>query len=140
MASPPASTASSGSAGGSCEAHGTYKFGAITFCSDFDNGNLRRVEPINSGSGSNQPLCFNIWTAPDNAGSDVESNHCSWYYFSVTGLAKQATLRIVSALLIIVLSHVIAKVMLYLFGFRIAAHHEHEEARGSVSQRHATSV
>lgn len=82
---------------GACEAHGTYTFGTITFCSDFDNGNLRRVVPVSSGSGAGQPLCFNIWTAPDNAGSEVESNHCSWYYFSVTGLAKNANLRIVSS-------------------------------------------
>jgi hypothetical protein len=93
------STAALGSSSGSsgdepyvCESHGTFSFGGITFSSDFDNGNLRRVVPV----GQQQPLDFNIWTAPDNAGSEVESNHCSWYYFSVSGLPKNATLKIVS--------------------------------------------
>ena len=61
----------------------------ITFSSNFDNGNLARVE--RSGT---KPYDFRIWTAPDNMGTVHQSKPGFWFYFIVSGLPAGATLRI----------------------------------------------
>lgn len=47
-----------------------------TFSSQFDSGNLGRVEQVS-------PDVFALWTVPDCFGSQVESSCRSWFYFSV---------------------------------------------------------
>lgn len=70
-------------------AHNVFCFDGITFSSNFDNGNLARVEKV-----PNKSHDFRIWTAPDNMGSDYQSRHCAWFHFSVTGLPMGCVLRI----------------------------------------------
>ena len=56
----------------------TLEDGTI-FSSNFDNGNLARVEK------SNKPGEYLIWTAPDNMGSSFQSSHCAWFHFMIHG-------------------------------------------------------
>lgn len=74
---------------GKCPAHNIFNFGDVTFSSNFDNGNLAKVEQV-----PNKSFEFRIWTAPDNMGSSYQSKHCAWYYFMVTGLPQGCVLRI----------------------------------------------
>ena len=74
-----------------CRGHTTLTVDGLTFCSDFDNGNLRSVEE--SGRSGYD---FQVWTAPDNCGTQYESGHSSWFHFSVTGLPKNSTIKFVS--------------------------------------------
>lgn len=78
----------------STPAHNIFEFdGDVTFSSNFDNGNLAKVEKLQS-----RPFDFKIWTAPDNMGTDYQSkNSNGWFHFVVTGLPSGATLRIVVA-------------------------------------------
>jgi hypothetical protein len=71
--------------------HNTFSFsdGDVLFSSDFDNGNLARVE--RSATNSNE---FKIWTAPDNMGTSYQSKTGFWFYFSVSGLKAGSTLKI----------------------------------------------
>jgi hypothetical protein len=73
----------------SIPAHNVYKFQDITFSSNFDNGNLARVERV-----PNRPFEFKIWTAPDNMGTEHQSRHCAWFHFSVSGAPVGCVLRI----------------------------------------------
>jgi hypothetical protein len=70
-------------------AHNVFKFGDITFSSNFDNGNLARVERA-----SNRPFEFRIWTAPDNMGTEYQSRHCAWFHFFISGAPMGCVLRI----------------------------------------------
>ncbi len=71
-------------------AHNIFNFdNGVVFSSNFDNGNLAKVERI-----GNRPYEFKIWTAPDNMGSSHQSRHCAWFYFMVTGLPMGCVLRI----------------------------------------------
>lgn len=74
-----------------CRGHNLIVVGDLTFCSDFDNGNLKAVEE--SGRSGYD---FQLWTASDNCGTQHESNHSSWFHFSVSGLPKNATIKFVS--------------------------------------------
>jgi hypothetical protein len=73
----------------SIPAHNIFTFDNITFSSNFDNGNLARVERV-----PKNPYEFRIWTAPDNLGSEHQSKHCAWFHFIVTGLPMGCVLRI----------------------------------------------
>ena len=73
-----------------CRGHCIHVLDQITFCSDFDNGNLRCVE-----STGRSGYDYNVWTAPDNYGTQYESCHSSWFYFSVSGLPKLSTIKFV---------------------------------------------
>lgn len=70
-------------------AHNIFVFDEITFSSNFDNGNLARVERV-----PNRPYDFKIWTAPDNMGTPVQSKHCAWFHFVVSGLPLGCVIRI----------------------------------------------
>ena len=75
-----------------CRGHNTIVVGDLTFCSDFDNGNLKAVEE--SGRSGYD---FQLWTASDNCGTQYESGHSSWFHFSVAGLPKNSTIKFVSS-------------------------------------------
>lgn len=71
-------------------AHNIFRFdNGITFSSNFDNGNLARVERF-----PNRPFDFKIWTAPDNMGTPHQSRHCAWFHFLVTGAPMGCIIRI----------------------------------------------
>lgn len=71
-------------------AHSVFKFdNGVTFSSNFDNGNLAKVERL-----PNRPYEFKIWTAPDNLGTEHQSRHCAWYHFTITGAPMGCVLRI----------------------------------------------
>jgi hypothetical protein len=77
-------------ASSSYPAHNVFNFdNGITFSSNFDNGNVARVERL-----ANRPYEFKIWSAPDNMGTSYQSKHCAWFYFVVTGLPLGCVLRI----------------------------------------------
>ena len=61
----------------------------VTFSSNFDNGNLGRVERAGNSSSN-----FRIWTALDNMGTEYQSKHGAWFHFMVTGLPMGCVLRI----------------------------------------------
>jgi len=80
-----------GGVGETPAAHQVFSFdGEVVFSSNFDNGNLARVER----SGSSSRYDFKIWTAPDNMGSSFQSKHCAWFHFVVTGVPAGSVLRI----------------------------------------------
>ena len=55
--------------------------GGFLFRSDFDSGNLRRVEPdFDEGDGRN---AFRLWLNRDCADSPFETTHSAWFHFSV---------------------------------------------------------
>ena len=70
-------------------AHNVFTFDSVTFSSNFDNGNLARVERV-----GNKLYEFKIWSAPDNMGTEYQSKHCAWFHFVVTGLPMGCVLRI----------------------------------------------
>ena len=74
-----------------CAGHKVFQFddGAITFSSNFDNGNLARVERVGG-----KPFEFKIWTAPDNLGTSFQSKHNAWFHFVISGLPAGSTLRL----------------------------------------------
>ena len=82
-----------------CKGHTTVAIEGITFCSDFDNGNLKAVEKIPRNG-----YDYQIWTASDNCGTQYETGHSSWFYFSVTGLPKNSTIRFVRMILVSLMS------------------------------------
>jgi hypothetical protein len=78
------------SSSSSYPAHNVFSFdNGVTFSSNFDNGNVARVERL-----ANRPYEFKIWSAPDNMGTSYQSKHCAWFYFVVTGLPVGCVLRI----------------------------------------------
>ena len=72
-----------------CPAHGVFVFDDnIVFSSNFDNGNLARVDRVKASSYE-----FRIWTAPDNMGTSFQSKHNAWFHFVVSGVPSGSTLR-----------------------------------------------
>lgn len=59
--------------------HRTQRFDldSVVFTSDFDSGNLGRVEKA-------APEVYHVWTAPDCAETAAEATCRSWFYFQVT--------------------------------------------------------
>ncbi|XP_054266255.1 cytosolic carboxypeptidase-like protein 5 [Macrosteles quadrilineatus] len=64
----------------------------FTFISNFDSGNLARVEEVtkpSSDKGGNDvgapDFEFNIWTQPDCAGTEFENESRTWFHFGIKG-------------------------------------------------------
>jgi cytosolic carboxypeptidase protein 5 len=72
-------------------AHNVFEIDGVTFSSNFDNGNLLSVEK--TGRKTHE---YQIWAASDNHGSPQQSRHCTWFYFTVSGLPQGCTIKIVS--------------------------------------------
>lgn len=83
------------------------RIGPLTFISNFDSGNLARVERVkleenNSSSPEDADGTFvitpdydyNVWTAPDCAGMECENPNRTWFYFGVKGGQPGKLLRI----------------------------------------------
>ena len=58
-----------------------WRFGTKTFASDFDGGNLQKVERVTDKS-------FNLWTRCDNQGTPHETHHRTWFHFKASGFNK----------------------------------------------------
>lgn len=54
--------------------------GGFQFSSNFDSGNLARVEKAEKGENE-----FNLWTSPDCANTPFENGNRTWFYFRVQG-------------------------------------------------------
>ncbi|XP_037083859.1 LOW QUALITY PROTEIN: cytosolic carboxypeptidase-like protein 5, partial [Pollicipes pollicipes] len=69
--------------------------------SNFDSGNLQRVEKVEPGSNhfdgqDADDLCayeFNCWVRPDCGGTEYENNNRTWFHFSLSGGPPFATVR-----------------------------------------------
>jgi len=82
------------------------RIGLLTFISNFDAGNLARVEKVKQEEGSSctedadatvtivPDYDYNVWTAPDCAGTDYENGNRTWFYFGVKGGQSGKLLRI----------------------------------------------
>ncbi|XP_066524503.1 cytosolic carboxypeptidase-like protein 5 isoform X2 [Hoplias malabaricus] len=82
------------------------RFGSVVFSSQFDSGNLGRVDKVersegasDSSSSTGNPQLhidyeFNVWTKPDCAGTEFENGNRSWFYFSVRGVLPGKLLKI----------------------------------------------
>jgi hypothetical protein len=57
----------------------------ISFSSNFDNGNLAKVEQV-----AGKPYDFKIWTAPDS----LQAKQSAWFHFCIKGLPQGCALRI----------------------------------------------
>ena len=83
------------------------RVGPLTFISNFDSGNLARVEKVKQEE--NNISCpedadgtiavspdydYNVWTALDCAGMDCENANRTWFYFGVKGGQPGKLLRI----------------------------------------------
>ncbi|CAG2061099.1 unnamed protein product, partial [Timema podura] len=82
--------------------------GGFTFASNFDSGNLARVElvakkqTVPSSSDKNPSsnaeevpdFEFNIWTKPDCAGTEYQNNNSTWFYFGVKGGAPFSVVKL----------------------------------------------
>ena len=54
--------------------------GSFHFYSDFDSGNLAKVEKDEKNDSE-----FNLWTLPDCANTPYENGNRTWFYFGVQG-------------------------------------------------------
>ncbi|PFX32918.1 cytosolic carboxypeptidase-like protein 5 isoform X1 [Stylophora pistillata] len=82
------------------------KLGPFTFISNFDSGNLARVERVKTEDASSSPedcdgvvvinpdFDYNVWTAPDCAGTEFENLNRTWFYFGIKGGQPGKLLRI----------------------------------------------
>ena len=83
------------------------RIGPLTFISNFDSGNLARVERVKlEENNSSSPedvdgtvviipdYDYNVWTAPDCAGMECENLNRTWFYFGVKGGQPGKLLRI----------------------------------------------
>ena len=68
------------------------EFGSVKFSSDFDSGNLARVEQVPGTSG--RGFEFDVWTAPDCAGTEFANSNRTWFHFNVVGIPPGETLSI----------------------------------------------
>lgn len=81
------------------------RIGPLTFISNFDSGNLARVERVKSEENNSSQeddvttvitpdYDYNVWTAPDCAGMECENSNRTWFYFGVKGGQGGKLLRI----------------------------------------------
>jgi len=73
----------------SISAHNVFQIDDVCFSSNFDSGNLAKVEKV-----AGKPFDYKIWTAPDNMGSSYQSKHSAWFHFQVSGIPTGSTMRI----------------------------------------------
>ena len=70
-------------------AHNIIHIDNVTFSSNFDNGNLLMAE-------KKKHMEYMVWSACDNQATPHQTKHCTWFYFTVTGLPQGSTVKIVS--------------------------------------------
>ena len=68
-----------------------FEIDGVTFSSNFDNGNLAKVEK-NVSNGQNHD--YKIWVSPDNCGKSYQSKHNAWFHFMISGLPQNCYVRI----------------------------------------------
>ncbi|XP_066993857.2 cytosolic carboxypeptidase-like protein 5 isoform X2 [Anabrus simplex] len=81
--------------------------GGFTFVSNFDSGNLARVELVPKTTDGNANATgkvspaddvpdfeFNIWTKPDCAGTEYENSNRTWFYFGIKGGAPFSLVKL----------------------------------------------
>ncbi len=84
--------------------------GPLTFFSNFDSGNLSRVEKVEAECVENTPsqrnkepigvvnlVCdyeYNVWTCPDCMGTQFENGNRTWFYFGIRGGRGGKTIKI----------------------------------------------
>jgi len=70
--------------------HSIFEIDGLLFSSNFDNGNLMKVE---KGTETNE---FYLWVAPDNAGTELAraDGANAWFHFCVSHVRKGTTLRL----------------------------------------------
>ncbi|EGR26958.1 zinc carboxypeptidase family protein, putative [Ichthyophthirius multifiliis] len=66
-----------------------FYFGSIEFNSDFDSGNMLKVERNHELLGLN----FNIWIMPDAYLTQKEMKYKTWFHFSVQGVSKNTIIN-----------------------------------------------
>ena len=69
--------------------HNIIEIDNVTFSSNFDNGNLLLAE-------KKKHMEYMVWSACDNHGTATETKHCTWFYFTVTGLPQGSNVKFVS--------------------------------------------
>ncbi|GAB1609788.1 cytosolic carboxypeptidase-like protein 5 isoform X1 [Argonauta hians] len=77
--------------------------GGLLFTSNFDSGNLGKVErvrrelqsvPIGYGNRLEPDFEFNVWTKPDCSNTVYENGNRSWFYFGVAGAMAGQVIKI----------------------------------------------
>lgn len=63
----------------------------VDFFSNFDSGNLARVEQEETSSSD---LNFTVWTRPDCEGTEYENGSRSWFYFGMRGAPPGSNVQI----------------------------------------------
>lgn len=77
--------------------------GSFHFHSDFDSGNLARVEKDEKNDNH-----FNLWTLPDCANTPFENGNRTWFHFGVKGKFLVCTAYLVIFLITIMCLKVLA--------------------------------
>ena len=77
------------------------RIGPLTFFSNFDSGNLAKVERKQEDESTDEenPTIvpdyeYNIWTWPDAVGTEFENLNRTWFYFGVKGGSSGKVLKI----------------------------------------------
>lgn len=60
----------------------TFTFDKLKFTSDFDSGNMNKVEQVSEFE-------YNIWVANDCQGTVSETTSSTWFYFQVEGVSYE---------------------------------------------------
>ena len=64
------------------------------FFSDFDSGNLCKVEEVSVNENENHEAEFQMWTKPDCYQTEFEvGRSCTWFYFGMVGGKPGATIK-----------------------------------------------
>lgn len=66
----------------------------LIFFSNFDSGNLAKVEKCRSNPNNSNVNEFDVWTSPDCANTIYENDYSSWFYFGIRGSVSDSILKI----------------------------------------------